>query len=75
MFQWLAGIGLDVFKIQLLGRWSSDVVLRYVRDAPLSIVSADYRRLMASRNLDAVMSHIGAGPFGGARSAAGAQDQ
>ena len=57
--QWLAGLGLDVFKIQLLGRWSSDVVLRYVRDAPLKIVSADYRRLMASRDLESVLSCIG----------------
>ena len=33
--QYLAGRGIDIVLIQLMARWSSDVVLRYVADAPL----------------------------------------
>ena len=33
---WLASSGIDVWRIQLHGRWGSDTVLRYVRLAPLA---------------------------------------
>ena len=33
---WLAASGIDVWRIQLHGRWGSDTVLRYVRLAPLA---------------------------------------
>ena len=39
----LAGMGIDLVLIQLMARWSSDVVLRYVADAPLTKISAAYR--------------------------------
>ena len=38
--QFLAAIGIDIFLIQLLARWASDVVLRYVREAPLVSMTA-----------------------------------
>ena len=42
--QWLAGLGVPIPTIQLLARWSSDVVLRYVADTPLTQLTAEYRR-------------------------------
>ena len=33
---WLASSGIDVWRIQLHGRWGSETVLRYVRLAPLA---------------------------------------
>ena len=42
--QHLAAMGFPVILIQLLARWSSEVVLRYIREAPLLRVTAEYRR-------------------------------
>ena len=39
----LAGMGIDLMLIQLMARWSSDVVLRYVAEAPLAKLSDTYR--------------------------------
>ncbi len=39
----LAGLGIDLRLIQLMARWSSEVVLRYVADAPLAKMSEAYR--------------------------------
>ena len=39
----MALIGLDTYKIQLLGRWLCAIVLRYCRLAPISDVARDYR--------------------------------
>ena len=41
--QWLAGIGIPVSTIQLLARWSSDVVFRYIAEVPLSRLTEEYR--------------------------------
>jgi len=52
-----AGMGLEVFKIQIFARWGSTVILRYVADVPIanltgdvvgrpSIERADNRRLL-----------------------------
>ena len=43
----LAGIGLELALIQLMARWSSSVILEYVRDAPLlSITSTTKANVM-----------------------------
>ena len=39
----MAGMGISVVLIQLMARWSSDVVLRYVAEAPLQGMSDAYR--------------------------------
>ncbi len=39
----MAAFGIEVYMIQLMARWSSDVVFRYVADAPLSRMTAAYR--------------------------------
>ena len=44
----LAAVGIDIKTIMLLARWQSDVVLRYVQDAPLSCLTAAYNNLSDS---------------------------
>ncbi|CAE7838251.1 unnamed protein product [Symbiodinium sp. CCMP2592] len=34
--QFLAFKGIEIWRIQIFGRWGSEVILRYVRDAPLA---------------------------------------
>ena len=45
----LARMGMEIYKIQLMARWSSAVVMRYVGTAPLDSMTADAVRL-ASRS-------------------------
>jgi hypothetical protein len=45
----LAELGIEIFMIQLMARWSSDVVYRYVAEAPLSRMTAAYRRGYAAQ--------------------------
>jgi hypothetical protein len=40
----LASLGVDINLIKLMARWSSDVVLRYVSEAPLATITEAYRR-------------------------------
>jgi hypothetical protein len=47
----LAGMGIDLMLIQLMARWSSNVVLRYVAEAPLEKLSASYRGKFAAQAL------------------------
>jgi len=49
--QGLARLGLDVWAIQLMGRWGSGTVMDYVRDAAASPEAAIARRAMLGRNL------------------------
>ena len=48
----LAALGIDIVLIQLMARWSSDVVLRYVAEAPLATMSAAYRAGYAAKASD-----------------------
>lgn len=50
----MASIGIEILKIQVLARWESDVVLRYVREAPLAAIATDVKR--------ARLRHAEAGP-------------
>ncbi len=45
----MVGLGIEIHLIQLMARWSSDVVYRYVAEAPLSRMTAAYRRGYASQ--------------------------
>ena len=40
--RWLAELGMPLVSIQLLARWDSDVVRRYIAEAPLRRLSQDY---------------------------------
>ena len=41
--QGMATLGVDTYSIQLLGRWGSSAVLRYVRAASVSAAAASAR--------------------------------
>ena len=40
----LSRLGIDIYKIQLLARWGSDVVQHYVRESPLDSLTKQVRR-------------------------------
>lgn len=42
-----ASIGLEMFKIQILARWGSPVILRYVSEAPLQTITMDVQKRMS----------------------------
>ena len=44
----LARIGIPIATIALLGRWGSEVILAYIMDAPLELLTAVYKDLAAS---------------------------
>ena len=50
--QHLAGLGVELWRIQLFGRWGSDAFVLYVRDAPL----ANLHRLAQETSLSASMA-------------------
>ena len=53
--QWLASIGIPLMTIQLVARWSSSVILRYVGETPLETVTSTYRRAQASSDLETAL--------------------
>ncbi|CAK0892373.1 unnamed protein product, partial [Prorocentrum cordatum] len=52
--QHLASIGIPLMVIQLLARWSSQVIMRYVSEAPFAVVGAECRRRNATLSLEAI---------------------
>ena len=42
----LTSLGVEVFKVQLMARWSSPVVTHYTRLAPLKAITDDFRRAL-----------------------------
>lgn len=53
---YLSSLGLELFKLQLLARWSSAIVLHYARTAPLAELTTSVARLQSHRSLDDVLS-------------------
>ena len=62
--QFQASRGIELWRIQIFGRWGSDVILRYIRDAPLASLAElalesghaeDIRRIR--HELDALLHH------------------
>ena len=49
--QWLARSGVPLPLIQLVARWSSDVIARYVAEVPLETISTVYKSEDVSREL------------------------
>ena len=56
--QFLAAMGLELFKIQLLARWASPIIMRYAAAAPLQAVTGDFRRLRQQATLDDVIKEL-----------------
>ena len=53
----MASLGLDCYAIQLLGRWGTDTVMRYIRDAAVSPDAARSRLAGFQRNLS-ILTHL-----------------
>ena len=63
--QGLATLGVETYAIQLLGRWGSGVVLRYVRTAAITAAAAAARSAAASVSLSTLVDRAaGAGLTG-----------
>ena len=60
--QGLAKAGLDVWAIQLLGRWGSAAVLGYIREVPLELAATWAARAARSMTLDDLLRQRAAGP-------------
>ena len=56
--KFLSGLGLELYKLALLARWSSPVILRYVGEAPLRTVTDDCRRLLAGAQLHTLVEDL-----------------
>ena len=54
----LAEMGLEVSKIQLIGRWLCGIVLHYCRLAPLTTTADDYRRGKEMRGQDSLLKKL-----------------
>ena len=53
--QGLARAGVDVWAIQLLGRWGSDAVLGYIREVPLELAATWAAKAARAMTLEEVM--------------------
>ena len=51
----LANMGLELYKLAVLARWSSPVLLRYVGEAPLKTITSDCQRLLAGQHLHKIL--------------------
>jgi hypothetical protein len=58
--KYLAGIGLELYKLAVLARWASPVIIRYVGEAPMKSITADCRRLLAGEDLHQVLASLAA---------------
>ena len=54
----LAAAGIELFKIQLLARWKSPIIMRYAAEAPLQAVTSDYLRKSQKRDLTELISMV-----------------
>ena len=59
--QYLASIGLELALIQLLGRWESAVILRYVMEAPLASITQSFRDKVMGAQLHEVVGALARG--------------
>ena len=49
--QHLAGLGIEVYIIQLIGRWGSATVFRYVAEAPLVNITEEYKNRLMDKTI------------------------
>ena len=57
-----AGLGLELFKLQVLARWTSPVILRYVAESPLTTITKDCRQLMSGSQHAAQVTEVASWP-------------
>ena len=56
--QYLASMGLELYKLMVLARWSGPTILRYVSEAPLATITGDVKRLLACDALCDVLAEV-----------------
>ena len=56
----LAGEGVHLYQIELLARWKSPMILHYARTAPLKMLSRDYVRNKAARDVSDRLDELAA---------------
>ena len=56
--RYLANAGLELYKLAVLARWESSIILRYVAEAPLNTLTSDCRRLLAGESLLTVLDSL-----------------
>ena len=56
--QHMAAKGIQIAVIQLMARWQGDVVLRYVQESPLAIITQDYKVGCAEENLRTLITGL-----------------
>ncbi len=44
----LAGMGLELYRLALLARWTSPVIMRYVAEAPMAGITGEVRKLISN---------------------------
>ena len=57
---WLTSMGIEIAKVQILGRWNCGLVLHYCRLAPLKTVTEDYKKGRAAKQSDAELKKLNA---------------
>ena len=55
---YLTGLRMELFRIQLMARWSSPVIMRYARLSPLSNITDHVRGLQTSNNMAKIVDRI-----------------
>ena len=56
--QWLVRRGMEIWRVQVLGRWGSSAVLAYIRDVPASSSSCFAPQLSQRLSLENVVTQI-----------------
>jgi len=73
--QGLAAAGIDTWAIELMGRWGSEAVRGYIREARLADATAMTRRVADSLSLEALVKRLIAEHGGPSSSASGSVDR
>ena len=54
----LAATGVDLLTLQVLARWDSEIILRYVADAPLEQLTSRYLQKLAEADLETSLEKL-----------------
>ena len=54
----MTGIGIEIFKVQLMGRWACAVVTHYTRLAPLKAITEYFRRALAGKKMSMAKDQV-----------------
>ena len=55
---YLTSLRMELYRIQLLARWSSPVIMHYARLAPLTNITEHVRELQVAENMSNMIKNI-----------------